>query len=91
MPLKARAQESGTPVDWLVRAKHNRCLRDGDELWAHMTDRAPLGEINSPMPARKVRQQPCSRHVELTAGKGKTITATCFVTREIVAPSGVTP
>jgi len=26
------AQELGAPVDWLVRAKHNRCLPDGDKL-----------------------------------------------------------
>lgn len=34
--MMARAQEMETPADWLVRAKHNRCLPDGDgeKLWA---------------------------------------------------------
>lgn len=40
------AQEVSTPADWLVRAKRNRCLPNGDKLWAHTTDGAPLGEIS---------------------------------------------
>lgn len=97
MPLMARAQELGTPADWLVRAKHNRCLPDGDKLWAHATEGAPLGEISFLMPARKgtkartVRQQLWARRINLPAGKGKTVTATCLVAREIGTPSGVTP
>jgi hypothetical protein len=41
MPLMARAQQLGTPADWLVRAKHNRCLPEGDKLWAHTTEGIP--------------------------------------------------
>jgi hypothetical protein len=35
--IMRRARELDTPVDWLVRARHNRCLPDGegDKLWAH--------------------------------------------------------
>jgi hypothetical protein len=97
MPLMARAQELGTPADWLVRAKHNRCLPEGDKLWAHTSDGAPLGEISFLMPPRKdtkartVRQQLWARRVELPAGKGKTVTATCVIAREIGAPPGATP
>jgi len=97
MPLMVRAQELGTPADWLVRAKHNRCLAEGDKLWAHATEGAPLGEISFQMPARKdtkarlVRQQLWARSIELPAGKGATVTATCVVAREIDAPPGATP
>ncbi|MGK5079179.1 IS4 family transposase [Janthinobacterium sp. HLX7-2] len=97
MPLMARAQELGTPADWLVRAKHNRCLPEGNKLWAHTTEGAPLGEISFQMPARKdvkarpVRQQLWARRIELPAGKGATVSATCVVAREIGAPTGATP
>lgn len=49
------------------------------------------------MPARKdvkarpVRQQPWARRVELPAGKGMTVSATCIVAREIGAPPDATP
>jgi hypothetical protein len=98
MPLMARAQELGTPADWLVRAKHNRCLAEGDKLWAHTTEGAPLGEISFQMPARKdtkarpVRQQLWARSIELPTGKkGATVTVTCVVAREIDTPPGATP
>lgn len=97
MSLMKRAQELGTPVDWLVRAKHNRCLPDGDKLWAHTCGGAPLGEIAFAMPprhdvkARTVHQRLWARRVELPAGKGKTITVTCIVAREFDAPAGVKP
>lgn len=67
MQLMALAQQLGTPADWLVRAKHNRCLSDGNQLWAHIIEGLPLGEIPFQMPARKgvkvrpVRQQLCAR------------------------------
>ena len=97
VPLMARAQELGTPVDWLVRAKHNRCLPDGEKLWAHTCDGAAVGQIEFAMPARPgvkartVRQQLWARRVELPAGKGKTVSATCVVAREIDAPAGAKP
>ncbi|PHV03800.1 IS4 family transposase [Janthinobacterium sp. BJB412] len=97
MPLMARAQQLGTPADWLVRAKHNRCLPEGDKLWAHTTEGVSLGEITFQMPARKdvkarpVRQQLWARRVELPAGKGATVTATCIVAREVGAPPDATP
>ncbi|MBV6325731.1 IS4 family transposase [Duganella violaceipulchra] len=97
MPLMARAQQLGTPADWLVRAKHNRCLPEGDKLWARTTEGVPLGEITFQMPARKdvkarpVRQQLWALRLELPAGKGATVTATCIVAREVGAPPGATP
>jgi hypothetical protein len=42
LPLMARAQQLDCPVDWLVRAAHNRCLPNSDKLWPHaMEDYEP--------------------------------------------------
>ena len=46
VPLMLRAQELGTPADWPVCAKHNRCLPDGDKLWDHTGAGAPP-ELNA--------------------------------------------
>jgi len=97
LPLMLRAQELGTPADWLVRAAHNRCLPDGDKLWQYTSAGEPVGEISFAMAARHgvkartVRQQLWVRQVALLAGKGKTVSATCLIAREIDAPSGTKP
>jgi hypothetical protein len=41
------ARDTGMRADWLVRAKHNRCLPDGDgdKLWAFTTKGEPLGTL----------------------------------------------
>ena len=52
VPLMLRAQELGAPADWLVRAKHNRCLPDGGKLWQHTGAGAPIGELTFAMAAR---------------------------------------
>lgn len=97
--MMRRASELGTPADWLVRAKHNRCLpgEDGEKLWDHTTGGEALGEIAFTMPtrgtqkARPVRQQLWARAVEIADGKGGRIGATCIVAREIGAPNGAKP
>lgn len=97
--MMARAQALDTPADWLVRAKHNRCLPDGDgeKLWAHTTAGEALGEITFTMPARdeqksrKVRQQLWARALEISNGNGGTVPVTCVVAREIGAPKGTKP
>jgi hypothetical protein len=97
VPLMLRAQELGTPADWLVRAQHNRCLPEGEKLWQHTGAGEPVGEISFAMAARHgvkartVRQQLWVRKVELPAGKGKTVSATCIIAREIDAPVGAKP
>jgi hypothetical protein len=97
--MMRRASELGTPADWLVRAKHNRCLpgEDGEKLCDHTTGGEALGEIAFTMPtrgtqkARPVRQQLWARAVEIADGKGGRIGATCVVAREIGAPDGTKP
>lgn len=97
VPLMLRAQELGTPADWLVRAQHNRCLPEGEKLWQHSCTGEPVGEISFAMAARHgvkartVRQQLWARTVILPAGKGKTVNATCIIAREIDAPAGAKP
>jgi hypothetical protein len=97
MALMERAQALGTPADWLVRAAHNRCLPEGDKLWERTTHTEPLGQIAFTMAsrhgvkARTVRQHLWMQRVELPAGKGKSVAATCLVAREFDAPPGVKP
>lgn len=95
--LMQRAQDLNTPADWLVRAKHNRCLPEGEKLWSHTSAGAPLGEITFTMAsregvkARPVRQQLWARRLDIPAGKTATVSVTCIVAREIDAPAGVKP
>jgi hypothetical protein len=46
--MMRRARELGTPADWLVRAKHNRCVpeADGDKLWDYTTAEQVLGVMD---------------------------------------------
>lgn len=91
------AQTLGTPADWLVRAKHNRCLPEGEKLFSHTCAGAPLGEIvftlgaRDGQKAREVRQQLWARPVQIAAGKSGAVAATCLVAREIGAPAGIKP
>jgi hypothetical protein len=93
------ARDLGTPADWLVRAKHDRCLADdeGTKLWAATTNGTPLGEISFTMggrekqKAREVRQQLWAQRVLIGDGKKGQIEATCIVAREVDAPAGVKP
>ncbi|PWF47965.1 IS4 family transposase [Massilia glaciei] len=97
--MMRRARDLGTPADWLVRAKHDRCLPDGDgdKLWSYTTKGEALGEITFRMGAREeqkartVRQQVWARTVEISDGKSGRIIATCVVAREIGAPKGLKP
>lgn len=97
--MMRRAHELGTPADWLVRAKHDRCLPgdQGTRLWATVTADTPLGDIEFTLgarehrPSRKVRQQLWARRVEISDGKRGRLNVTCVVAREVDAPAGVKP
>jgi hypothetical protein len=59
LALMERAQELGTPADWLIRSTHDRALPEGAKLWTATTEGAPLGEIAFTMGSRhgvKARQ-----------------------------------
>jgi hypothetical protein len=93
------ARDLGTPADWLVRAKHNRCLpdEDGAKLWERTTSGTPLGEITFAIGSREnqkgrtVRQQLWACEVEIKDGAKGRISVTCVVAREVGAPIGVKP
>ena len=95
--LMKYAQGRGNPADWLIRAKTNRALPGGDKLWAHTLDGEPLGEISfttggrDEKKGRKVRQKLWAKRVELPAGRGVKVVATCIIAREIDAPADVEP
>ncbi|XVK65292.1 IS4 family transposase (plasmid) [Ralstonia solanacearum] len=95
--LMVRAQELGTPADWLIRSTHDRALPEGAKLWAAASEGEALGEIAFTMGsrhgvrARPVRQHVWLRRIELPAGDGRSVAATCLVAREFDAPAGVKP
>lgn len=95
--LMERAEELGTPADWLIRARHNRNLPGGDKLWGSASSGESLGGIIFTMPgrdgqkAREVRQELWATRIMIPAGKTKTIEVTCIIAREIDAPPGVKP
>lgn len=91
------ARDAGTPADWLVRAKTNRALPEGAKLWSTTTAGDALGCITFAIGSRDgqkgriVRQQLWAKEVELPAGRGGTVKATCIIAREIDPPKGVEP
>ncbi len=97
--MMRHARDLGTPVDWLVRAKHNRCVpgEQGKKLWEHTCFDAALGEISFTLPkqekkkARNVKQHVWARAVEIGDGKRGKLTATCVIAREIDPPNGTKP
>lgn len=95
--LMQRAQDLGTPADWLIRAQHNRCLPQGGKLWAATLAEAPLGEIEFTLasrrgqPERIVRQRLRAQATDLPASDGSRIHVTCLIATEIEAPAGCKP
>lgn len=97
LALIQRAHHLGTPADWLVRARHNRCLPEGGKLWAAVLATEPLGHIEFELPARKgqaarqVRQAVYARTVSLSDGRGGKLHISCLIAQEILAPAGCKP
>lgn len=92
--LMQRAQALGTPVDWLIRAQHNRCLPQGGKLWAEVLAEVPLGEIEFTLasrqgqPERAVRQHVRVKATTIPASDGELIRVTCLIATEINPPPG---
>jgi hypothetical protein len=93
--LMKRAQERDNIADWLVRAKHNRKLHEGEMLWDSVAATEPLGGIKFNMVARKgekartITQEIRVKQVML--GKGGKIAATCIIATEVGAPPDTEP
>ena len=52
MALMVRARDLGTPLDWLLRAQHNRTLNEGDKLWGRVTAES-VGKIRFTLASRQ--------------------------------------
>lgn len=97
MDLMVRTRDMDTPVDWLLRSRHNRTLSEGDKLWSRVTDTEPLGEIRFTMAsrqgqrAREVVQEVWAQALQLPDGKGGFVQATCLVAKETEPPDGDKP
>jgi hypothetical protein len=91
--LMQRAEELGTPVDWLIRSTHDRSLDDGEKLWPKVFKTEAVGEIQFVMAAREgqkartVKQALYMKRVTLRCG----LVVTCVIAREIDPPAGVKP
>ena len=94
MALMVRARDLATPVDWLLRSKHNRTLSGGDKLWSRVTEGESLGEIRFTLPqrqgkhAREVVQEVWAQTLSLPDGKRGFVQATCLLARETEPPEG---
>lgn len=91
--LMCRAEELGTPADWLIRSTHDRCLDGGGKLWDKVLKTKAVGEIQFMMAprdgqkARTVKQTLRMKRVKLPCG----VTVTCVIAKEVDPPAGVTP
>ena len=92
--LMVRAAQLSTPADWLIRAKHNRCLPEGGKLWPTVLAGSPLGQIEFTLGARQgvaerqVRQQVWAQQIEISTGKEKRLAVTCVIAKELNPPAG---
>jgi hypothetical protein len=97
MALMVRARDLGTPVDWLLRSKHNRTLSEGDKLWSRVTQGEAVGEIRFTLAsrqgqrAREVVQQVWAQTLQLPDGSGGFVQATCIVAKETDPSAGDKP
>ena len=97
MALMVRARDLGTPLDWLLRSRHNRTLSEGGKLWSRVTAGESVGEIRFTMAsrqgqrAREVVQQVWAQAVQLPDGQGGLVQATCIVAREMEPAAGDKP
>ena len=88
MALMVRARDLDTPVDWLLRSRHNRTLCEGGKLWSRVTDTEPLGEIRFTLAsrqgqrAREVVQEVWAQALQLPDGQGGFVQASCIVAKE---------
>jgi hypothetical protein len=96
LALMQRAHALAHPADYLLRARHNRCLPEGGKLWPATLATAPLGEIEFTLPARTrqperlIRQRLHAHRVSLPDGQGGSLSVSCLIARQTGASEGDT-
>ncbi|MEX3583086.1 MAG: hypothetical protein VB137_11650 [Burkholderia sp.] len=96
LALMRRADELGTPVDWLIRAIHDRALEGGEKQWGKVEQTESVGEVPFQMAsrpgqkARTVKQALRVRRVTLPAKAGR-LEVTHMAAAEMDAPTDVKP
>lgn len=97
LDLMKCAHARNCPADWLVRAKHNRNLQEGEKLWDCVNKTDALGGIRFTMAARKgVKARPITQEIRikqvmLPGGKAGDIAVTCIIATEVDTPPDVEP
>lgn len=96
LELMIRADELGTPADWLIRASHNRSLEGGEKLWHKLGQSEPVGEVQFQMasrPGQKARTITQALRMQRVTLRTKTgvLEVTCIEATEVNAPTGVKP
>lgn len=93
--LMARAEDLGHPLDYLIRAQHERTLANGGKLRATLAAAPVLGEVCFPLPARTgqaartVCQQVQTACVELQGAGKRRLRVHAMLARELAPPPGV--
>lgn len=93
LALMKVAKARNHSADWVIRAKHNRILYEGEKLWDSVAATEPLCGLKFHMNARKgVKARPVTqeiqvKQVQLYCG----IMATCLIASEINPPAGAKP
>ncbi len=93
--LMARAEDLGHPLDYLIRAQHERTLANGGKLRATLAAAPVLGEVCFPLPARAgqaartVCQQVQTACVELQGAGKRRLRVHAMLARELAPPPGV--
>ena len=91
----ARAEDLGHPLDYLIRAQHDRTLANGGKLLATLAAQPVLGELHFTLaarpgqPARAVCQQVQMASVELKVGAKRRLRVQVVLARELEPPAGV--
>lgn len=89
-----RAEQLGTPADWLIRAAQARCTDNGVKLWQRLEAAEVLGEVRFHLPAqpqrpaRAVTQSLRVERVRLTPRGKAPVEVTALLAREENPPPG---
>ncbi len=94
LALLVKAHDLGEPVDYLIRACHDRSLETGEKLWASVQVTSPIGNLSFTLrgrkgePVRRVQQDLYVKCVTLSDKRGGYIETTCLIAKERHASKG---